>query len=390
MIVDGTPKRFATERAEARSHLIDELLRRIAGGARSIELCGEPTSFLAFVIAQLQHLTGRQVVVITDREEAARDLVEDLQFFCGPGNGLDPVVTLPQLDQNPYRQSAPARREMMSLLAGLTRLNQGLEARVVVTTALACARKTVPPSVLSAFADVVAKGEELDRPAFLRRLVDGGYQSVSLVEDPGTFAVRGGLIDVYSPLYPNPMRIDLFGDEVESIRFFETETQRTCGDIDEAYVGPVREVLLLDKTTAIERRLRELADRLELPSSTIRRLLDDLRHEIYFFGIESLLPAFHEQLQPMVAHIPADAIWITIDGDRFASTIDGFRDNLESEYADAVQEQQLCYAPDDLFSSGSQLDEQLQRETIQRISLKPFQIGDDTEALRLDAERLDP
>lgn len=388
MIVDGTPKTTRAERPEARSPLLRELLARVARGERRIELCGEPTSFFAFILAQLQQLTQRTLVLVVDREDLARDLSENLQFFCGPGAGLDPVVLLPQLDQNPYRQSAPARREMMSFLAGLTRLNQGLGVEVIVTTSLALARKTVPPSVLSAFADVVAKGEDLDRDAFLRRLVDGGYQSVSLVEDPGTFAVRGGLIDVFSPLYPTPMRIDLFGDEVESIRFFDPETQRTCGEIDEAYVGPVREVLLHDGATSkVERRLRELADSMELPSSTIRRLLDDLRHEIYFFGIESLLPAFHDELVPMFAHIPAGSLWVTINNDRFGSEVDGFRDGLAVEYASALEHQQLCFAPTELFSSGDELAAALDEEGVQRLDLVPFTLGERELELRLDAEQ---
>ncbi len=110
-------------------------------------------------------------------------------------------------------------------MATLFRLSQGLAAEVLVASASALARRVIPRAAFADLVDVVQKDEELDRDRLTGLLVRGGYTRTPVVEDPGTFAVRGGVIDLFVPLYRFPLRVELFGDLVESLRFFDPETQ---------------------------------------------------------------------------------------------------------------------------------------------------------------------
>ena len=136
-------------------------------------------------------------------------------------------------------------------------------------------KRVLPPDVLDTLSEMVGVGQDLDRDALLRRLAHMGYQSSPLVEDLGTFSVRGGIIDVFCPLYSRPLRIELFGDTVESLRLFDPATQRTAELLKEATLIPAREVLFTEETkAAAEAAARAAAERIDIPTSRLRETLD--------------------------------------------------------------------------------------------------------------------
>ena len=112
----------------------------------------------------------------------------------------------------------------MRRLATLFRLSQGIAGQVLVCSAAALLRRVIPRVELGKLADILLPEQEIRRDDLLDLLVRAGYARSEVVEDPGTFAVRGGVIDLFIPLYRYPTRIELFGDLVESIRFFDPAT----------------------------------------------------------------------------------------------------------------------------------------------------------------------
>ncbi len=136
----------------------------------------------------------------------------------------------------------------MELLAGLYSLSQPFRPAVTITTAWALMRRYIPKSALLAHTEYVLAGADIDREAVLRRLVEAGYETSPLVEDPGMFAKRGGVIDVFSPLYRWPLRLEFFGDVLESIRMFNPSTQKSMADLEEGYLIPVREIPMSSST----------------------------------------------------------------------------------------------------------------------------------------------
>jgi transcription-repair coupling factor (superfamily II helicase) len=122
-----------------------------------------------------------------------------------------------------------------------------------------------------------------------------GYHAAPLVEDPGTFSVRGGIVDVFSPLHPKPIRLEFFGDTVESMRSFDAESQRTIEPVKELVLAPAREVLLTEETKQnAERAVRAAAEAVDIPSSKVRERLEQIRQGLNAFGLEPILPGFFE------------------------------------------------------------------------------------------------
>src|SRR5690606_2444627 len=124
-----------------------------------------------------------------------------------------------------------------------------------------------------------------------RQLERMGYLSAPLVEDPGTFSLRGGILDVFSPLLPQPVRLEFFGDTLESLRTFDPETQRTLTSRESLWLGPAREVLLTPDTLPhAEAAARAAAERINLPTTQLRIQLEAMREGLPGFGLLPLLP----------------------------------------------------------------------------------------------------
>src|SRR5215831_2948184 len=293
-----------------------ELFRAIGAGAPRVAVFGCHGSFLGQVAARIA--TGaiaaadRPLVVVTADEERAVTVAQDVAFFLGPGARSDDpaapprVLHLPAVETSPYADLSPDRRAIMRRLAVLFRLAHGLTSPVLVLSAQAWARRVIPREGLMSLCDLLQSGQELQRDRTLAKLAAAGYMRVPVVEDPGTFAVRGGVVDLFSPLYRYPVRLELLGDLVESIRFFDPATQRTLREIDEVYLHPVRETVLTEGA-APRPRILAAADAAAHPSARTRAILEQIDAGEDFFGIEALAPAFHARMAALDEYLPPAA-----------------------------------------------------------------------------------
>ena len=122
----------------------------------------------------------------------------------------------------------------------------------------------MPPEVLAPLCDLLGLEEEVDRDRMAQRLLACGYHRAQVVEDPGTFSVRGGIIDLFPPLFRFPVRLELFGDWIDTIRLFDPGSQRTMRAVEEVVVYPVRETIPTDPT-GVRPAILEAADRVNHP-----------------------------------------------------------------------------------------------------------------------------
>ena len=118
----------------------------------------------------------------------------------------------------------------------------------------------------------------------IEKLTSGGYARSMIVEEPGDFCVRGGILDVFSPLYSDPLRIELFGDTIDSLRFFSAATQRKTKSTREAIILPAREAILKkERMSQMINNIREQASTLDIPVTKVRGLIDRIKHESHYF-----------------------------------------------------------------------------------------------------------
>jgi transcription-repair coupling factor (superfamily II helicase) len=328
-----------------------ELHQALTAGAAVI-VHGATAGWSAWLAAQLPELGDEVVVVVAPDDAAARRLEADLRFFRGgagdPAAALDEIAALPGIDVSPYADLSPDRSCIVERVATLYRLTQpALRPRIVVSSAEALARRTVAPGELAARGATLRTGQTVDRDALAALLIAGGWARTPVVDEPGTFAVRGGVIDLYAPLAPHPVRVELFGDEIESLRWFDAESQRTLRAVDWVLLHPVRETINTGARD-VRTRLREHADEIAFPSKATRRLIEQLEAGDVFVGIEGLTPAFHDELVAPAAYFAAlgdRARPLIVDPEACRRAVGDAWADAEARHADKQGARQLTYPP---------------------------------------------
>ncbi len=345
--------------------LLDSVSERLGAGERRLALTGLKGAARAHLLAQLRRRKLGPFVCVAADEDAADQLATDLGFFLqAPGGAQQAVLRLPGDDQLPYDALSPDRRTMLERLAALHQLAHGGAASALVISARALARRQIPPEAVRGASERVAAGQEFDRDRLAARLVAMGYQSAPVVEDPGTFAVRGGILDVYSPLYPNPVRLEYFGDTVESLRLFEPDTQRTAGTLNEALFGPAHEILLDERARAAGvAAVREAADAVNRPTSKVRELIDAIQEGRLVYGLEALLPGFYDkELATLFDYLPLwskDALFFIDDPVAVESALAQLDEELAREHEQAHRRGELVLEPGLHYLGSHEISERL-------------------------------
>ncbi len=350
---------------------------------------GATAGWAAWLAAELAEREPLVVVVAPD-DLAARRIEDEIRFFRpgthDPATMLDAIASLPGIDVSPYADLSPDRSSIAERVGTLYRLAvPALRPRIVVTSAEALGRRTVAPAELAARGRTITKGEMIDRDEVAALLVAGGWTRTPVVDEPGTFAVRGGVIDLYAPLAPHPIRIELFGDEVESLRWFEAESQRTLRAVEHVHVHPVRETITTG-TRDLRTRLRDYADEIAHPTKATRRLIEQLEQGEVFVGIEGLTPAFHDVMVAPAAFVPPEARWLVIDPDACRRTIRDLWDDANARYPQRRDETKvLVYPPDAHFVVAEEAGFTAPR----RISLPTLELADEVGTkIRVDVDDL--
>src|SRR5437588_7682480 len=219
-------------------------------GAGRINLSGLTPTAKALLLVLLQRASERPLVVVVTDNRAAENLVPVLQSFAELTGSTNPdsVVALPARDVLPFQNLSPHPEIQEARAAALWKIATGA-ASIIVSPVAAATIRLRSPEYYSDLAKIVRRSETIDVDALLQHLNTVGYNSADVVEMPGQYALRGGILDAYSPEADRPVRIEFFGDEVESIRKFDPGTQRSSSPVDEALLlplteTPVREELL--------------------------------------------------------------------------------------------------------------------------------------------------
>jgi transcription-repair coupling factor (superfamily II helicase) len=257
----------------------------------------------ALAIAESALVAERPLLVIAAGAREAERLHGEIEFFAGRGLA---VRLFPDWETLPYDLFAPHPdiiSERLATLHALPALKRG-----VVVVALPTLMQRLPPRAwIESHALELARGQRLDLEAFRARLVAGGYASVSQVMAHGEFAVRGSLIDIFPMGTAQPLRIDLFDDEIDSIRAFDPESQRSAGGLDAVRLLPAREYPLNpDGIREFRRRYRVRFEGDPNRSPLYRQVSEALAPA----GIEYYLPLFFDQLETLFDYLPAQTLLV--------------------------------------------------------------------------------
>lgn len=301
----------------------------------------------ALVLRALTKATKRKIIAITSDTDAARALFADASFLLAGKDADEPdagqttlgdVLFFPPNEASPYADVAPDRRSAEARIAALFHLAVELPWRVLVCPIQALVRKIVPRDEVLEHAELVVTEQELDRDALIKRVSAAGYVRSPIVEDPGTFAVRGALLDVWPPNAGFPARIEFYGDLVMSVKSFDPESQKTLTEIKEVWLPQAREAVLTPQNLErAKERVRAICDAIDLPSTKARALLDDVLTGRSFFGAEGFLPAYIDP-EPLASYLPNDAIIVLEDPAAITKALREELERAEEDYARATRE----------------------------------------------------
>ncbi len=312
----------------------------------------------AWLVSRLLAELRIPVTVILPDAREAEIFTGDLRFFSD--DARFPVYAFMPYHVMPFKPVACHNQTAAERIRILYRMTEARDPGVTVTTVEAVQQRLIPKPVLSGYAELVMPDEELDRDSLIEKMIAGGYTRVSIVEEPGDFSVRGGILDVFSPLYGEPVRIEFFGDMVESLRFFSAASQRTREHIREAVILPAREAVLdMAEMDKVVNRIRTQAGRAGLPGAKTREFVERVRQEGIFPEIEKLLPLIYAETDTFFDYFPENGLVILVEPERIAAASEEFSDQSRADYAAACTEKRLCPEPDQFYLTWAEIQEQL-------------------------------
>src|SRR5688572_14420302 len=258
---------------------------------------------LAAAEAATRHL-GPVCVIAPSAAEADR-LEREMAFF-----GRRASRRFPDYETLPYEPISPPQDLLADRLLALHRLARG-ESETLVLEAGALLERLPPPEFIVSRSLYLAKGDRFDPTEMTKRLSEHGYLRVEQVAEPGEFAVRGAVFDIFPTGSAAPVRVDLFDDEIETLRTFDAETQRSAGKTDRIEILPAREFPFDEAAIKFFReRFREHFP-VEPGRCPVYRTISDAQLPA---GIEYYLPLFFKATASLFDYLPADTLFVVLDG----------------------------------------------------------------------------
>ena len=286
--------------------MINAQIEKLISHKGRLAVGGAPEGYQPLVLADMARLEGDRLVYIA-RDASAATAMRNMLGFFAPDIA---TLNLPAWDCLPYDRLSPQVAVMSERMATLAQLPllEGTP-HILVTTISAAAQRLPPRHMLAGLSMALRPGNNIDVDALTGFLSSNGYSRCSTVMESGDYAVRGGIIDLFAPGSETPVRLDLFGDTLESIRLFEPETQRTIGQISELTLTAAGEIHLDEETVLRFRRGYVQAFGTVMDSDPLYAAISDgARYQ----GMEHWLPLFHDSLETLFDHCGA-ALYIADD-----------------------------------------------------------------------------
>jgi transcription-repair coupling factor (superfamily II helicase) len=364
------------------SKTFSDVLRRVTRGVNRTHIAGLSGSRKSLFIAGLLWHTRRTVFVVTPNQLEADAIAGDLTVLAGQ----DRVFAFPPVDMMPYEEAPLSADLSAARTRALVSLMEAGRQCAVIAPVRSLGKRIVPISVFREHVFRLRQGDTCDLDELADRLVAAGYEILPKVEARGQASVRGGIIDVFPHDADSPARIELFGDEIESIRSFDVNTQRSSGLMHEALITPAREFLydserLSRACTAIRGELErvERVERTERADRTQPRFQSQLRERVVhhlerfetgarFDNEEQYLPFFYPE-KTSVADWAPDALFVIDEPVRVEEALDGYEADVRETYASLLQAGMVLPSQAESYLSDRDIAASIDRRQAVSISL---------------------
>lgn len=367
---------YAVETSTELKRLSDEIKR----GTRVISLNGLTSiASKAFVLSQIQAAAGKTFVIVTDSNKELESWECDLEFWDGEKRRkgeketnkalhlpVSRLFSLPSFETDIYSGISPHAETQERRALTLWNLTQN-KADFLIVSAKSLIMKTPAPKEMENLGAILKLDEDFAPEDLIEKLAAVGYVREEPLKNVGEFSVRGGILDVWSPTQDFPVRLEFFGDTVDSIREFDAETQLSIGQLKEVSIAPMREFaanakdfkdwsFFAGERFADEKYARNLKDRTQFA-----------KEGESFSGWEFLL-ALTNPREETVFNYLKDVVLVIDEPVLIEQTLENYYETLGSRYAEIVQADDIGLEPHELFLRGEELRGKLENK--QRLELR--------------------
>lgn len=364
-------------RHDIRHATVKSFVDGLCGHRQTSEVLGLRGSADAYLMAQLLPKSQDLLVILCADQQQARQLTGDLQFY----HSRPPeIALLPHWELGPYDPLTPHPELEATRLTTLAALNRG-DLKALVLPIRALMQRVIPRQVLSSIALELILEEEYAREPLLDTLLQLGYQPVPLVEERGSFAVRGDIVDLFPPDAEQPIRLDFYGDFIERMRSFDPSTQRSSEQtLDRLRLIPAKEMILHGPfLETFAQRLKERCDELSIPRTEREAIMTELREGILAPGRSFLLPFNYPALDSLTAYLD-QARWALLDPPAIEQEVDLFHREIRTAEERMCEQRQPHAARQELYLDPAEVQQILaDYGRIEFSRLQVFQLEDDRE-----------
>mgnify|MGYP003919523191 CR=1 FL=1 len=339
------------------------------------------TSAKAFFLCRLQRELNSPIAVLVNSNDELETLRSDLEFFIKtsqnrkqdfePKNSKESsfsefssqIISIPAFETNIYSGVSPHAETQEERAIALWRLAVRSQEKpsFILISAKALLMRTVSPSEIKNYSLNLKLGEEFELEEFIKRLIQSGYVREEPVYGQGQFSLRGGIVDVWSPNEDLPLRIEFFGDTVDSIRKFNPETQLSVEKVKSASIVPMREFFFdAEKLKKWGKIVKE-----KFSDARFQRSIADYtaftdEGEV-FPGVEFLLPIAFPLNSTLFDYLPAECVLVIDEPSVIEQSLASYEEKCEKQYQETIQADFLCPRPEEIFLCEDELRKKIKQ-----------------------------
>ncbi|MBI5967859.1 MAG: transcription-repair coupling factor [Deltaproteobacteria bacterium] len=331
----------------------------------------------AYLLSRVARRRQNPILVLTASEEKAERFFQELLFFIGDSQR---VFLYPSWDLKPFEKISPPAEVMGQQWNVRHHLISEPGPAIVVASLEAVLQRIPPRQVLQRFAFTISPNQEFQREELISRLEGMGYGHVNLVAEMGEFAVRGYLVDVFSPATPAPLRVEFLEDRVESVRTFDPDSQRSSEALERALILPVREALFFPEfiAQATSRLTARLPTDPDLRKSA-EEVLEKIRQGIPFPGVEFYQSFFYSILESFFDYLPPSTAIFLEEPPELEGGLNRFWEEARGAWEDAFLQGEFWPAPAELYLSNEEFSGR--SESFSRVAFQALETGVEDRAL---------
>lgn len=341
----------------------------------SVVLNGLTLSSDAYIVSELIKTSDKKnILLIAPTSDDASKLYQSLKFFLNKTPLSDRVDLFSGWEHSPFLSFAPSIKNRIRRLKTLFRARNN-SLRCIVTDVSAIVQKCPDVELLSLRSFRLSFADFIERDELINKLNNAGYLSSDPVEDVGTYSIRGNILDVYSPLYNFPVRIEFFGDEIEKIRFFDATTQRSENkEIEFVEIIPVSDFAVnIDSIQLAKAKTKEFCDLHDIPKKTRDQFNEALDLRLIDAQIEYLSAFFNQKpLSNLTHHLKNSWDILTVNTLDLDGAQDVFYQQIHDDFKSAIAEKKIVCPVDELFITREEFSEILNKKTL---SLNALEVG---------------